>query len=108
MYGETDTWIVTRTCYTPPMPAGKEDLVSIYEATNAKRKEVYYGLTSLLAPALAAWFKATPPLRLKHWGKDRVQLKLVSYSIRPSEAAAFIAKLVDETPRAGWVVLQEP
>jgi hypothetical protein len=80
-------------------------LITVYEARNPKRRELFLGTTSLLSPKLAEEFAASPPPEISHWKPDDgASLSCLAYAIPAKEAREFMRKYARLRRRGSWRV----
>lgn len=83
-------------------------LITVYEAANDTRREVYVGTTNLLIDQLIRAFHSFLPRVARHWKKeDRILFRCVEYSIPVSEARKFIDGYAKSDALKGWKVLRD-
>jgi hypothetical protein len=83
--------------------AGKH---TVYEAGNARHREVYVGSTTQPMHALSARFAQRLPRGLGHWSaQDAMTFRSLEFGLSSAAAAAFIRSY---TPRReGWRVVRQ-
>jgi hypothetical protein len=89
----------------PPPRTPPTQLVSVYEAVNDGRREIYLGTTLHLADHLTTSFRSTPPKAVAHWGPgEKIFINIVEYSIPQRDVAKFIDHYASSAASAGWTV----
>lgn len=95
------------------MPIGSaklrgDHLITVYEAINLSRLEVYLGTTTLLAAQLEAEFRKNVPQQVAHWGDPSgVVIRCLEYSVPKKEASALIERYAARESLRSWTVHRE-
>lgn len=80
--------------------------LTVFEASNARRRESFIGTTKLPMHALAARFESELPPELSRWrAGDAVSYRSLEFFLTAAKAAAFIRGYASR--RAGWRTIKE-
>lgn len=84
---------------------GLTEKVTVFEASNESRREVYVGTTTLSMSALIAGFGEKRPAALRHWRpSETVRFRSLEFGMSAAAAAAFIRGYA--SGRSGWRVIR--
>lgn len=79
--------------------------LTVFEASNPARREVFVGATPLAMSALIASFREAFPPQLRHWRpREEVTYRSLEFGLSAARAAAFVRKYA-AGPR-GWRVIR--
>jgi hypothetical protein len=83
-------------------------LVTVFEASNVTRKEIYAGTTAYLLDQLVKDFKKRPPKAASHWKEDdEVAYHCVEYALPPGDAQSFLEGYSRSAALMGWKVVRD-
>jgi hypothetical protein len=83
--------------------------VTVFEAINRPRKEVFIGATALTMAELMFAFRRAPPSAARHWTRDdAVEFRSLEFGMDPRDAEAFIREYSATMARGGWLVSGRP
>lgn len=83
----------------PELP--ESSLVTVYEAVNETRKELYVGLSTFFVPEIERRLRSK--LALSHWSpQDRIVIRAIEYGIPLSMAREFTRAYEQSRVDAGW------
>lgn len=80
--------------------------VTVFEAINRARKEIYIGATSQQMHVTIAAFRASPPPGAAEWLPDEVEFRSLAFELTVPEAAEAVRRYA--SAHAGWTVLTDP
>jgi hypothetical protein len=79
--------------------------VTVFEAINRPRKEVFIGATALTMAELMIAFRRTPPPAVAHWKyEESVEFRSLEFGMEPAEAEAFVREYSASMRLGGWRV----
>lgn len=91
--------------------SGLERKISIFELTNAARREVYVGVSDLPIKAVETTIFARPPLAVRHWdwtAREGISFREVTPPLPERDAGSFIRAYASSLARSDWKVLRDP
>lgn len=78
-------------------------LVTVFEAVNETRKEIFVGVSDLLIDQLERAFQSSPPKSVQHWtSDDRILFRSIEYSVAAKETDDFIDAYLRNDALKGW------
>lgn len=77
--------------------------VTVFEAVNDRRREIFVGVTTLPMHELIA----RPPETIRHWTEGETAFRSLEFGLPLDEARAFIERYAQVNAREGWTVLLE-
>ncbi|HXT01951.1 MAG TPA: hypothetical protein VN915_14850 [Elusimicrobiota bacterium] len=80
--------------------------VTVFEAVNRTRRQVFIGATTQPMHALIAGFRASPPAGTADWRPDEVEFRSMAFDVDAREAADSIRRYAQA--HEGWMVLTDP
>lgn len=84
------------------------NLVTVFEASNVTRKEIYAGTTGYLLERLVKDFKTAPPKAAAHWRRDdEIAYHCVEYALPPEDAESFLDGYARTAAILGWKVVRD-
>lgn len=89
----------------PDLPG--TSLVTVYEAINETRREIFIGLSSYFMNEIEARVRKRP--ELAHWqATDRTRVDAIEYGIPLSVARDFLKRFETAKANEGWKILSSP
>lgn len=84
---------------------GRTTKVTVFEASNESRREVYIATTTLSMNALITRLGQRRPAALRHWRPaEPVRFRSLEFGMAPADAAAYIRGYA--SGRSGWRVIR--
>jgi hypothetical protein len=81
---------------------------TIFEARNARLKELFLGATDGPIFDVLARLRAAPPAVIRHWNMAQItQVRSVEFQLTAEQAEAFLLSYAHRTFPAGWRVLSD-